>query len=184
MAAENALTIIKGMGRLVRNPTDLAAVCPHGGTELGLARNVVFRFGIVTYTIRAEEWGGVAAGVLNCGSRGELTAVLREWNASAIATLFPGYALGASGAATIADDVNAAARAGALVSGAKILVAPYLSDDVQPAILLYNALPRPDRAAALVASRKTEAGPAVAWDAAPDASGRTYATCLLADMAL
>jgi len=84
-------------GCLVWTPTDLSIAYPYGGTALGaLAQELEFSPG---YRVREEASGedrGVdRVGVLLLGARPELTAVLAEWSAAALARAFPGcYAAG------------------------------------------------------------------------------------------
>lgn len=182
MATASALNLLRMPARLVKNPTDLSTTFPYGGTALGLARELVFRFGTKTHAEYAEEWA-THTRVFYCGDVGYLAAILRDWDVDAIGNVFVTGSTGSSGGPLVAPDVNASTRAGTLLSGSSILVAP-LAPDVYPAVLLYNALPHPEDAAELNYSRKNEAGVGAAWEACPDANGRTYAVGVLEDLTL
>ena len=95
MATSNARNIRRFKGRLTWNPTDLTAAFPHGGTELGVVRDLVFRFGLETEEILAEEWGNVPTEYVHVGSSAFLAAILREFDNDAISTIFPDSATGA-----------------------------------------------------------------------------------------
>ena len=43
MSTPNARDVLHVPGRLVKNPTSLSLVFPHGGTALGIVRAIVFK---------------------------------------------------------------------------------------------------------------------------------------------
>lgn len=183
MAGATTLGVVKGPARLVLNPTDFTTTFPYGGTQLGLARGCEFRYGTKVHVERAQEWGNAPVRALYCGDGdARLAAVLRSWDVDALNACWPTSAAGASGSPLVSSTVNGSVRSGKVLSGSAILLVPLDSPGVLPAVYLPNALPRPDEAAALLLSRKTEAGVAVWWEAAPDSAGRAYIVGLLADM--
>lgn len=184
MTSPNVLSIIKGPVRMILTPTNLSATYPYGGTEMGLSRAHDFRWGMRGHTERAEEWGGAPTKRIYTGDWAVLAAVLRSTDPDAIAAVFPSYVAGASGAATVVPDVNGSARAGKEVTGVLLLLTPKDSPTSQNSLLIYNALPQLDAAAALQLSRRTEGGVGVAFEAAPDSSGRLYGWGLLSDLSL
>ncbi len=184
MAAASPLAVIKGRFRLILTPTNLAAAAPYGGTYLGMAHSMEFEYGVRHYVETAEEWGGVPSRVFYGGSGGVLRCALRGYDPAALAAVFPSFVVGASGAPTIAPDVNASPRPGAAISGVALLAVPAESSSVLPAVLLYNACSAPGEAARYAMSAKVEAETVAAWYAVPDSRGYPYRTGLLEDLVL
>lgn len=88
MSAASALKAMRVPGTLVLNPTDLTAAYPHGGTPLGLVRDVVISRRELTFEVTAEEFGGEIADVLYMGEEWLIVFSLRGWDNDAIGNLF------------------------------------------------------------------------------------------------
>ena len=178
MATGNPRNIRRFRGRLTWNPTDLTTAFPHGGTELGVVRDLVFRFGIQTEEIRAEEWGNVPTEYVYVGSSAFMAAILREFDNDALDTIF----LDTPAGATTGDQILRGAVAGAgvpeggtllsTISG--VLVVSPDSPQVQEFLVLYNAFPMPEETAELQFSAGAEVGMAVVFRACPDATFRQW----------
>ena len=178
MATGNPRNIRRFRGRLAWNPTDLTAAFPHGGTELGLVRDLIFRFGIETEEIRAEEWGNIPTEYVYKGSSAFLAAFLREFDNDAIGTIFPDAPKGSA----TGDQIIRGAASGAgvtfggvllsTVSG--VLVVSPDSPERQEFLLLYNAFPMPEETAELQISAGAEVGMAVVFRACPDSTDRMW----------
>lgn len=186
MAAPDALTLIENPGKLVKDPTDLTAADPYGGTVLGITRLPEFRPNQRIKRIIAEEWANVVDGVY-LGEMAVFAAVLGSWDADALGVLFPLTSTGATtGEKVVSHDVNAAStRAGNLLSGRahKLLFVPE-SIRTNHAIYLPNAVPVVDPATVLRLQRDVAGGIGAMWIGLPDANGRTYDMARLEDITL
>jgi len=178
MAISNPRNIRRFRGRLVWNPTDLAATFPHGGTEIGVVRDLIFRFGIETEEIRAEEWGNVPTEYVYTGSSAFLAAILREFDNNALDAIFPDTPTGsATGDQTIRGAVSGSGVTfgGTLLSTQSgILAVSPESPETQEFLILYNAIPMPDEASRLQISAGDELGIAVVFRAVTDSTDRLW----------
>ena len=178
MATSNPRNIRRFKGRLTWNPTDLTTVFPHGGTELGLVRDLVFRFGIATEEIRAEEWGNVPTEYVYSGTSGFLVAILREFDNDAVGVIFPDTPAGAATGDQIlrgAASGSGVALGGTLLSTLSgVLVVSPDSPETQEFLVLYNAIPMVEEASKLQISAGQEMGIAVVFRATPDATHRMW----------
>lgn len=186
MAARDPLTALVGTGFLVKDPTDLTAASPYGGTILGVTGEHVYRPGFKYRAIVAEEWG-VPHEVMYLGEAPVFAAIVRNYDADMLGTLFPLTATGASsGKKVVKHDVNAAAtRAGIKLSANahKLLFVPE-SVRTQPAVYFPNAVPLVDGDAALRLRRNAVGGIGCLWIALPDTNGRPHEVGLLEDLTL
>jgi hypothetical protein len=179
MATANVRNIIRAKGRLCYGATNLTTAFPHGGTALGLCRDMVFHFGMKTALNTAEEWGGVVSKVYYTGERPFLAAVLREMDNDAITAIFPNTTLG-----TVNQDryinfvpgVDASNnRPGYDLTGKNVkLVFSPIAVERHPFIIIYYAIPAVDEAAEMQLSMRDEVGIAVAFWAGVDSSDRCY----------
>ncbi len=177
MATANPRNIRRFRGRIAWNPTDLTADFPHGGAELGVVRDLIFRFGIATEEIRAEEWGNVATEYVYAGSSGFLAAILREFDNDAISAIFPDTPAGsASSDETIRGAVDGSVTLGGtlLSTLSGVLVVSPEAPERQEFLVLYNAIPMPAEASELQISAGDEVGLAVVFRAVPDATHRMW----------
>lgn len=176
MASKNVRNILRVPGRLVKSPTSLATAFPHGGTELGVVRDMVFKPGIKTTEIVAEEFGSTPIQSTYVGERAVFACVLRSYDNDMLSTVFPNTSAGSStGDQIVNADVNTGNRAGYNWSGSAcaLLFSPKAVDR-HPHILIYNAHPLVEETAALQMSIGEEFGLAVMFLAVPDSTGRLY----------
>jgi len=189
MAAGDPRAALRNPGRLIKDPTDLSAVFPYGGTELGLVHRVRWRDGLRAREVTAEEWGGIAVEYIVTRTSCGLVAVLRGWDDDALSAVFPGVASGSgSGRAVYSQDSSVEAqRAGARLSDrAHVLLFAPLATAEHPAVLIYNAVPVPSVVDTedVQLSLDAEMDRAVAWRGIPDVSKRTFDVALLEDLSL
>ena len=185
MASSDTRKILKGTHRLILTPTNLSAAFPYGGTEIGIARNMEFRWGARGHTERAEEHGGQAHRRLWTGDWAAMAGVLRSWDSEALASADPTYVAGGSGNAIaeyVADDDGS--RGGRFLTGVAILAVHLKSPTSQPAALLYNGLPIQNPNEALILSARREGGLHFMSEGALDATGRVYQVGMLEDLTL
>ena len=176
MSAPRTRDILRVPGRLVLNPTNIAAAYPHGGTELGVCRDVVFRPGIRTERLIAEEYK-VPVGLVVTDEEAVLAGVLRTWDNDLINALFQNVQTSGAGDVGILGRVSGAGvnRAGynLVNKAAKILFSPQAVDHHRH-VVLYNAVPMLDETLELQHSIGEEFGLAFMFLATPDPQGRTY----------
>jgi hypothetical protein len=187
MATSDIRNILKGGGRLVKDPTSVSGSFPHGGTELGIVRAIEFVPEVQTQEIIAEEWGGARVEDVMLGERAILVGILRTYDADALASLFPNTAAGAGGRlinGRVKGTVKAGERIGPARSVKLLFVANAPTRD--PSLLIYRALPRVDSSARLGLVLSAEWGLPFAFEATPDdnAAGRIYQMGKLADLSI
>ena len=185
MATPNVRNILRIPSRLAISPTDLTTDYPHGGTALGLTRDLVFHFGAKTTLSTAEEWGGVVTKAWYSGEAPFVACVLRELDNDALAAVFPNTSTGSVSQNKIVSYTPAASgyRPGLDLAGkvVKLVVSP-LAADRHPFILLYAAVPTLDAEASLMLSYAEEVGIPITWHAMPDSSNRVYRVGTRADL--
>ncbi len=186
MAAPDPIDILKGVsGRLCHSPTDLAAPFPHGGTALGVVRDVKFRLLGRTRPIRAEEWGGLAVDYLGTDQGAVLGFILRSWDNDALQAVFADTAAGGSGKRVVRGRATTeGCRAGGKLSARarKLLFSP--DDSHDPGFLVSKAIPLPEENAELRFLLPEEIGIPVLWHCIPDGSGNLYQLGRLEDLTL
>lgn len=180
MTTPNPRNILKIPGRLVANPTDLSAAYPHGGTELGVVRDVVINFGVQVDFPIAEEFKAPIAAILQAENP-VLACVLRSWDDAMLSRIWHNIETSAFGEVGIHGAVSGSGikRAGTnLASRAiKLFFSPHAVDQHR-AIFLYQAVPLPAETSELQLSIGREFGMALMFRALPDHLGRTYAVDL------
>jgi hypothetical protein len=179
MATPNPQNILRVAGVLVANPTNLALDPPHGGVELGITRGLIFRTGIKSTQVTAEELGGTTVESYYTGENVVFSAILREFDPDAIVDIFPNASVGSSGDPTIRyqpDGVHQS-RPGMRLSGKalKLLFVPK-ADESHPYVLIYKALPAVEETAEIKLSFADEIGIPVMFIGIPDdaASRKVY----------
>jgi len=182
MSAPNVSNIYRSPGRLVKNPTDLSAAYPHGGTEIGIARDMLFRPNIKTRQIVAEEFK-TPVEVLFTGSSPIMAGVMRTWDNDIMTTLFPETQTSSRGDVGVLGSVST--RGGKKMSSRAItLLFSPMAVDLHKHILIYNAIPVVEEAFEMKLSLAEELGIPFFFQAAPDAAGRMYAIDLRANLTL
>lgn len=183
MATADIKNIVRLRGRLVKDPTNLSTAFPHGGTALGLARDMVFRFGFKTTFVHAEEFGARVETIF-AGETAVFAAVLREFDKDAVSAIFPNT--GASGALIKGNASGSGInRAGTLLSSKsfKLLFSPTAVDHHQ-FVVIYKAVPMLEETAEFQMSLGDEVGIAVMFQAIPDSAGKLYQIGKKADISL
>jgi hypothetical protein len=178
MSTPNARDLLRVPAELVWNPTSLLTAYPHGGSALGLVRDLEIRLNVQTSSVVAEEWGGQVVDEIYLCESIVLTAVLRSFDADAISALFPNTSLGAvTKARKVKGHVAGSGinRAGLLLStrAGKLVVSPRDVDEA-PMLVIYNAIPVVDADALLPYCWSKELGLLVAFKGTPDSSGKVY----------
>jgi hypothetical protein len=186
MAAPNVRNVIRVPGRLVKDPTNLQAAYPHGGTELGIARTMEYRPGIETQELIAEEWKR-PIGVVVTMERPVMAGVLRTWDNSMMAALFHNTQTDAFGEVGIVGSSQGAGinRAGYDLKekGIVLFFSPHAVDDHR-CIIFYNAVPVIEESARIGLSIKEEFGIPFFFTAMPDRQGRDHKVDLRANLTL
>lgn len=177
MATANVRNVIRMPARLAINPTNLLGAFPHGGTALGLARDLVFNYGYRTDIATAEEYGGVVTRAFYAGERPYVAAVLREFDNDAISNIFPNSTVGTvSGNRYVTFTPNAGNRPGYDLTGKtyKLAICP-ISSKTHPFVIIYYAMPALAETAKLNASLNEEVGIGVVFWAGLNSGNQCYA---------
>lgn len=175
-------------GSLCKDPTDLSTAYPHGGTDLGAVRDMVFKPQAKTRGIPAEEFGPQLIDLVLAGENAIFGVVFRDLNDDDwISTVFPSAGTGDSGRALLTGDPASGTRAGTLLStrSAKLFFSPDSVDQHQ-GVLIYKALPLPEESAQLQLSIGQEVGVAAMFHAIPSSahSNQTYQFGRVGDLTL
>ena len=194
MAVPTPESIMRLKGRFVKDPSDLKAAFPYGGTALGVIGAARFLPGVKSAPLPAEEFGNVIAEVVTTGSSAILMAALRSYDNDALPLLFQNAKPGASsGDQFIEGKVGSSAGA---ISASDGSPGRYASDDSfalmfcpdaedhQPFLIFYNAIPLVQEAAEIQLTLTADLEIAVAFHAAPDSTYRTYSWGLREDLTL
>ncbi len=185
MAAGDLQTVRFLPGRWVKDPTDLSAAYPYGGTELGNHIEAMVMPNQVVFEVRAEEYGNILTDVVDGGRTWAVALQVRGWDDDMIETLFPssirGYISGKQGIKETLDT----SQAGKLASNRAIKLL-HVPDDTlnHEATLLYCAIPLVDEAAEFNRQRRNETLIGMIFWAVPDYNGNIYAHQRLSDISL
>jgi hypothetical protein len=109
-----ALQALKVPGTLIVNPTTNPPTdaAPHGGTELGLVKDVRWVRRERSFDITAEEYGSETAEVVYLGEEWEVLFTLRGYDADALSNLFPNIVAETNSATTGITYPDTTRRAG------------------------------------------------------------------------
>lgn len=186
MSTPRAHDILRVPGRLVKNPTDLAAAYPYGGTELGVVRDIEWSPGIHSEKLHAEEFG-LAVGALITHQEGVLAAVLRSWDGDFLSTIFHNIQADEFGEIGVLGRVSGSGinRTGydEFDKGFKLLFAPF-AENHHRFLLLHNAVPLVEDTFKLRLTLADEFGLPVMFYAGADAQGRTFTWDIKENIAL
>lgn len=176
MSTPNVANLLRVPGRFSHSPTNLSLPYPHGGTAIGTCEGVDFAPVQIHRPITGEEYGGQQVSGVYCGEQPRIYATLMEYDADALAILFPCYVAGTSGGPSLTVDVNSSVRAGSRLDDlARVLVfTPDSPDSTQPWLLARRAVPMIDEAIRIAQRGNVSWGAAVVWALTPDTSGRVY----------
>lgn len=194
MGANDVATILRLPGLLVKDPTSLASVpTPEdlrtastifGGTVLGVTRNVEARWVVRSRNVVAEEWGGTVAERVYIGESLVLAAVLRNYDADAMATIFPRTSAGStSGARVVEQDFAQTSSRAHIRTPHKILFVP-VAVETTPLVYLPAARALHDATAKMALGLEEEVGIGCVWQACPNDSGVAYRIALREDLTL
>jgi len=183
MSQANPRNVLKIKGSFVKDPTDLTIAFPHGGTALGLAKEIVWEPNIEHFDIIAEEFGGEVTESIALGHVPIIGAVLRGFDNDAISALFPHSSVGASGFQKIEYPGTLRAGRGQADNSFKLLFSPK-DTERHNFIIFYNAIPMPDIAASMQLSIDIEFGIAVMFKGIRDGTSRVYAIGRKGDLTL
>lgn len=186
MTTPNPRNILKIPGRLVASPTDLSTDYPHGGTELGVVRDIAMNFGVSVDLPEAEEFKTPIAAILQ-GERPVFACVLRSWDDAMISRIWHNTQTSAYDEVGIKGSVSGSGikRAGYNLAERAIplFFSPHAVDQHR-AILMYQAVPMPAETAELQLSIGKEFGMALMFRCLPDQLGRMYAVDLRGNLTL
>jgi hypothetical protein len=184
MATARQDNVLRIPGRLIAAPTNLNTDFPFGGTELGMASDVIWRPNLRRLEIRGEEYGGEITDIVKTGQAPQLGAFVRGFDPDMIQKVFEGSSESTKSGKPIVDyPTDAAPGTLASATGFVLLYAPFNTEE-HPGILLYNAVALLEEVAEMRLSRKAEFGVPVLFYGLRDSSNRVYQKMLMEDMTL
>lgn len=176
MATADLNQVLQVPGRLCISPTDLTTAFPHGGTALGEVYQATAMQTSSWFDVRAEEFGGIPVDSVFSGESWVFGAVLRQFDETAIGTVFPNTVTGTTTKRVGIKswfDAASPVRPGTLGSSrsVKLLFSP-LDSDRNRAVIFYRAMPRVADTMALALAFNKRVEVPVLFVAMPDASSR------------
>lgn len=184
MASAAARRVVRAPGRLVANPTNLAAAFPYGGTELGSTKGLTVRPFAGVFPLTAWELGGAPIEYLHRGAAWGCSGFLRGADDDAIAAIFPNHAAGAVTQHQVVSEPGSVAAGHRLSNvSLKLLFVPRDSTRA-PAWILYRAIPMLEEQAELEYAVEDEFGIPAVFMGIPDTTGRTFVHGRIEDLSL
>lgn len=188
MSAADLNQALSAPGRLVINPTDLTATYPYGGTQLGETREVRAILTGGWFDVEAEEYGGAIVESVWSGENVALGCFLRQFDETAVATVFPNTKTGATTkrvAITHWMDAASPVRPGHLLSarGVKLLFVPFDVDRIR-CVYFSRATPRTNEVVALEKALGTREQTPAVFLAIPSAAAKVYQIDFLREITL
>ena len=188
MATADLNQVMQVPGRLCIGPTDLTTAFPHGGTALGEVYQAVATQTSSWFDVRAEEFGGIPVDAVFSGESWVFGAVLRQFDETAIGTVFPNTVTGTTTKRVgIKSWLDAASpvRPGALASSrsVKLLFSP-LDPIRNRAVIFYRAMPRVTETLNLALAFNKRVEVPVLFVAMPDATSRLVRVDFLKELAV
>lgn len=174
--------------RLVINPTgatgaSLSGSYPYGGTEIGLAKEILWQPGRERLRLIGEEFGGKSVGSSYREPAPRLAANMRGSDADLLA-LVPGGASASSG--SVVSTTTSSPQPGILLTRVKLLLVPWANDAANSdgrACILYAATVLEDIAARIRRGYSHEYVRPLVWEGELDDNGRVYKDqCTLAQI--
>jgi hypothetical protein len=167
----------------VKDPTDLSAAYPYGGTELGQVTDEAFRYGATHRTIEAEEWGNQVVEVVHGGTSCVFACHLRGFDDDAISAMFLDTAATTPSLNRAHRLRTTQGRAGTLMSANSMILLFVPKARIRHhAILMWNAAPVLSAETALALHMSSEVTIPVMWYGLPDATGRVAEVRKFVDM--
>jgi len=184
MGLPDLTRILTVPGRLCVAPADLTVAFPHGGTALGLVRQIAIRILTARAEVVAEEYGIEAVEQLYLGQRWVLAGTMRSLDDDAVQRLFPSTAVGATTQHRVIS-YPGTERAGTLRSASSVVLC-FSPDDLDhhPMVIFHRALPLLDEQAELQAQLDAEMGAGFAFLAIRAADGRAVSMGQREDLVL
>jgi hypothetical protein len=186
MATGAARHVLWVPGQLCLDPTSLSGEFPYGGTALGVVSGIVIRTRSLHHEITAEEWGRQTVEVVHGGTSFVLAALLRGYDADALAAVATDSAVGSPSGERVVRFRADQGRAGSLLSelvAGTLLFAP-LAPIRHPAVLVHDAIPVLGASDDLALSARDEFGVPVTWYGRPDSSNRVADIGRIGDLSL
>jgi hypothetical protein len=181
MGANDVTKVLRAGGQLIKNPTNLGAAYPYGGTELGVLDDVVLQ-PVFTSSIAKggdDKFANQTVEGLYLGESWILGVSLRQFDADVVGTLFPN--VGTVGPRKLSAST---VKPGYRLSNRSCVLLFKPENPEHPSVLLYRVLPVLDETAALVMKAIDELTFPAVFHAIPNTSGHVYAMDVLANLSL
>lgn len=178
MSAPFPRNLLRVPAELVWNPTNLLTAFPHGGTQLGLVRDIEAKLGILETGVVAEEFAGQVVDTVYETDRGiVVSAVVRDLDPDVLTKVFANTSSSTITKSTRLKGyaIDSAYRPGILGStrAGKLCVSPRAVDD-HPMLVLYNAIPILNPEALINYCWSKELGLMISFVGTPDSAGKVW----------
>jgi len=185
MAAPETKNMLRIPGTIVKDPTNLSAAYPYGGTILGLVHQILFRPQAKSHPIKAEEWGEQTVDVVYGGTSVILAVTLRGMDDDAYSSVWPDTETGSPSGDKKVTILTTDSRAGTLLStiSMKILFVPEDKMRVR-GLIIRDAIPVLAEDASIRFSASEEVALDVVFHGRPDTSDRVAELAYIKDMTL
>lgn len=171
MALANIRKALRVPGQLCVGATNLAIAFPHGGTALGVKREMSLRAIPNVYLSRREGFGKQIVEGLHLGEAWSIAATFRTNDKDVLSTVFFGPSAGASGETRVQYPGTSKPGLRWSTRAVKLVFSP--DDDTNHRfVIFYAAMPMPGESMELVHRLQEEQVLACAFIAIPDGSGR------------
>lgn len=185
MAAGNAAQVMRASGRIVVGPTNLAAVFPHGGVEIGKANQCILQPQGTPFRVENEGLGE-ATDILEPDKQWTFACFLRTWDDAAIEKLFSSanYSVGAVSGHAVYSEPGTRVPGKSALGRAIILL--YVPDDLihVNALLIYRGIAEWTEGAEMAFQRHAELGIPFTLDCLRDPNSNILRVGRFADLSL
>lgn len=144
------------------------------GTPLGPIKDAVFIPNIKYGANTAEEYGNVPVEIYNLGSTAVFMAVLRSFDADAVAAVFPGTSATPLYSVVATESPTTNSRPGSSLDTEAVELVFTPDASAHPGITIHHAIPLIDEQARIAYSWGTEWGIPVVFAAVPDSTGNMW----------
>jgi len=189
MAVPNVVDLLNGApGRLSFGATNLSTAYPHGGTALGVVRDLILRRVTETPVLFGEEYAEPIDAIQ--GQREWVVAArLASWDNDALGKVFLNTAVGAVSQSRVVQDPLIANhntnRSGTLLGATAIkLVFTPDDPDAHPGFIMYKAMVMPDETMEMRFHATEPMELAILFRGIRDSSNRLVAVGKLVDLAI
>lgn len=181
MAANDVNKVLLLGGSLVRDPTNLSAAYPHGGTELGVLSDghVVPYFKTSSVKGAEDKHSNQTVETVYLGESWVFGVTLRQFDSDAVGAVFPN-----KGTTGPQKKAASSVKPGYRLSNRSMRLLFVPTNASHPAILLYRVLPMIKETDELHTRAISEFAFQALFECIPDTNGNVHAMDLLSNLSL